>query len=122
MKKVKYDGSRWILLIDDGGFFNPNSEVYFYSNSKIAKLVRQTVKDPEIDVVYEVPDSGIYTQVCGPKCGPFWPDANCNNCGGKGVGASFDGTGMQMGGTDIGNQEIENIKQGKSNIHPELNS
>jgi hypothetical protein len=122
MKQVKYNGSKWILLTPDGGFFNPQSEVYFYSSEqgKIAKLVKQTVKDIEIDVIYQVPDSGIYTQVCGPQCGPFWPNVNCNSCGGTGVGASFDDSGFQMGGTDIGNQEIENIKNGNSNIHPEL--
>jgi|SRR5688572_16285150 len=125
MKQVKFDGSKWILLTADGGFFNPNTEVYFstllQSQGKIAKLIKSLGITPEIDIVYEIPDSGIYTAICGPKCGPFWPNHSCNYCGGNGVAAVFDDSGMQMGGTDVGNQELENIKNGVSNIHPEMN-
>ena len=124
MKKVKFDGFKWILFTEDGGFFNPNKYVYFStlmdSQSKMAKLAKTLRIDVEIDKVYEIPDSGIYTSVCGPKCGPFWPDSRCGYCGGKGVAAMFSDSGFQMGGTDEGNKEVELIKQGKSNIHPEL--
>lgn len=122
MKRVKFDGYEWILLTEQG-FFNPNSQVYFYRSDrgKIAKLMNKLVPDWKADVVYEIPDNGIYTAVCGPKCGPLWPDRNCNSCGGNGVGATFDESGLQMGGTDLANQEVENIKNGCSNIHPELN-
>jgi hypothetical protein len=127
MKQVKFNGSRWILLTPNGGFFNPATEVYFFihnygsHNEKIAKLIQGMGITPRVGEVYEIPDNGIYTSVCGPKCGPFWPDENCMHCGGRGVGARFDDdSGMQMGGTDIGNEEIENIKNGVSNIHPEL--
>lgn len=122
MKQVKYDGYKWKLLTPDGGFFNPHPELYFYADDqgRIAKIIKGIFKETEIDVIYEIPDSSIYTSVCGPKCGPFWPDANCNSCGGNGVGATFSDGYINMGSTDEGNAEIELIKQGKSNIHPEL--
>lgn len=124
MKRVKFDGRDWILITGDGGFFNPNSEVYFYSyaetQAKIRDIVSKVVSTPQVGVIYEIPDSGIYTAVCGPQCGPFWPNQNCRHCGGKGVGATFSDGPFNMGSTDEGNQEVENIMNGQSNIHPEL--
>lgn len=84
--------------------------------------MKTTFGEIERNKVYEIPDNGIYTSVCGPKCGPFWPDAHCRYCGGKGVSAVWwdDNSSFQMGGTDEGNKEIEVIMEGRSNIHPEL--
>jgi hypothetical protein len=122
MKKVKYDGSRWILFTENGGFFNPNDWVYFagWQQEKIAALVKKTIPSPEANVLYEVPDNSVYASVHGPKCGPFWPDPNCYECGGKGVLGVVSDSAFNLGSTDEGNAEIEAIKEGRSNIHPEL--
>lgn len=123
MKQVKFDGSKWKLITENGGFFNPNTEVFFWYDDqpRIDKLVRSLIENVQPHTIYEIPDSKIYTAVCGPKCGPFWPDRNCQMCGGNGVSATFNDGYIQMGGTDEANEEVELIRQGKSNIHPELN-
>lgn len=118
MKRVKFDGSKWILLIDQQGFFMPYNEVYFWHDEqcKVTKIVDSIFGYHDVGKVYEIPNSKIYTAVCGPKCGPYWPDKACHFCGGKGVSATFDNSGMQMGGTDMANDEVEKIKNSTSSI------
>jgi hypothetical protein len=121
MKKVKFDGQRWILMIDEQGLLNPHTEVFFANEhqDEIAKLIkRNIIGDAQPNVIYQIPNSGIYTAAHGPKCGPLWPDSNCYECGGKGVLAVFDDTGLQMGGIDLFYKEIQKIKDGTSTIGP----
>lgn len=127
MKQVKFNGSRWTLSTKDS-LFNPNTEVYFaiseyFGESKLRELVTKLIgKQPEVGIIYDVPDECVYTSAHGPKCGPWWPDPNCHECGGKGVLACVkEPKEFVIGNTDDYDKEAELIMQGKSNIHPELN-
>jgi hypothetical protein len=85
--KVKFDGYRYLAYDEGDPGVRAGRWIPFWPNQMGKAAV--AIGDTEIEKEHEI--EGVYLSNCGgPKtCSALWPNPNCPECGGIGVGATF---------------------------------